>query len=313
MTQYRKILLIADATMQRSAAFDEASWLAQATGATLHIALFDYNELIASVDAIDAQAMLLARDAYLQQHKTWLEQEASALRSRGLTVTTEVQWLRHPRDEILTHVREMGADIVVKGVHLEPLLQRFLYAPLDWQLLRLCPVPLLLVNGSVHSAPKRIIAAVDPVADDAQSQAMSDKIIRTALALALQCDAEVHLVYAYGALSDVALMTSSTLPLVNGGIYQQLHDSRLAAFAALADAHGVPAERRHFLPGVPALAIAEFAMKDKDDIIVLGTTQRTRLDRFVMGSTAERVLSYAPCNVLAVKPDAVAAASGDVG
>jgi nucleotide-binding universal stress UspA family protein len=42
------------------------------------------------------------------------------------------------------------------------------------------------------------------------------------------------------------------------------------------------------------------------DLIVLGTHGRTGLDRFMMGSVAERVARRVPCPILLVKPKALA-------
>ncbi len=300
MHQTRRILLIADAELRRSADYEAAAWLAQKTGAALHIVAFDFNQLIASMQRVDASAMALARDAYLRQHREWLAQEASVLRSRGIDVTYEVNWEPHPRDEILMHVKESGADLVIKAAHADPLVRRLLFSPLDWQLMHRTPVPLILVNGSVHPVPRRVIVAVDTGLALPDVQAHNDTIIRTALALALQCDIELHLATAFDAAPQLALTASSTLPMVDGALYQQLYDASEAAFTALADAHGVPAERRHFLLGNPALTIAGLAIERANDIIVVGASQGTRVERLFVGSTAERILSYAPCNVMVV-------------
>ena len=56
--------------------------------------------------------------------------------------------------------------------------------------------------------------------------------------------------------------------------------------------------------GIPAKVIAHFAWKKGADMIVVGTHGRTGLVRVLMGSTAEKLLREAPCQVLVVKPHA---------
>ena len=57
----------------------------------------------------------------------------------------------------------------------------------------------------------------------------------------------------------------------------------------------------HQLIGTPSVQICEAAMKYGADLIVLGTHGRTGLDHILLGSTAERVLTMAPCPVLTVR------------
>ena len=39
------------------------------------------------------------------------------------------------------------------------------------------------------------------------------------------------------------------------------------------------------------------------DLVVMGAVSRSGLKRLALGSTAERVLDFLPCDVLVVKPD----------
>src|SRR5262249_45837619 len=48
--------------------------------------------------------------------------------------------------------------------------------------------------------------------------------------------------------------------------------------------------------------IVQLASDMAADLIIVGTHGRTGIERFVLGSVAERVLRYAPCPVLVVKP-----------
>lgn len=76
--------------------------------------------------------------------------------------------------------------------------------------------------------------------------------------------------------------------------FQELSDYRGALPAVFADAPPV------VLEGYPAERILETARADDVDLIVLGAKEVSRLERFMLGSTAERVLSEAPCSVLLV-------------
>lgn len=55
--------------------------------------------------------------------------------------------------------------------------------------------------------------------------------------------------------------------------------------------------------GSPSETIVEYAGNHGIDMIVMGTQGRTGLDRYLLGSTAARVLRRAELPVLTVKPD----------
>jgi universal stress protein A len=60
--------------------------------------------------------------------------------------------------------------------------------------------------------------------------------------------------------------------------------------------------------GHVARAVLEFAKENAIDLIVMGTHGRTGLAHVVMGSVAERVVRLAPCPVLTLRAETVAAA-----
>jgi nucleotide-binding universal stress UspA family protein len=55
------------------------------------------------------------------------------------------------------------------------------------------------------------------------------------------------------------------------------------------------------LRGIPHEGILKFAQEKNIDLIVIATHGRKGLDRFLFGSTAEKVVRYAPCPVLTVR------------
>jgi nucleotide-binding universal stress UspA family protein len=58
---------------------------------------------------------------------------------------------------------------------------------------------------------------------------------------------------------------------------------------------------RIVLTGVPYQEIMNCAVKNKIDMIIIGTHGRTGIDRILFGSTAAQVVRNAPCPVLTVR------------
>ena len=50
-------------------------------------------------------------------------------------------------------------------------------------------------------------------------------------------------------------------------------------------------------------AIYDHAKESKTDLVVLGTRGKTDLRALLFGTTAEKVISHAPCSILAIKPE----------
>jgi nucleotide-binding universal stress UspA family protein len=81
----------------------------------------------------------------------------------------------------------------------------------------------------------------------------------------------------------------------------QKTEEYIAGIQKLADAHGI--KSRGFVrdSAEPYNIIAEIAQQEQIGLILVGSHGRTGLKRFLMGSTAERVIAQAPCPVLVVK------------
>jgi nucleotide-binding universal stress UspA family protein len=73
-------------------------------------------------------------------------------------------------------------------------------------------------------------------------------------------------------------------------------------FAAFLSEAGLPAARQVLVPinGTPARTILECARAEDADLVVVGTSQKTGIKRFLLGSVAEDVLGDAECVVLVV-------------
>ncbi len=302
MGQYERLLLVADQTLHQSAAMLRAIALAKASGAALDVRAFVEPVPIThlweeKIDDVDAQR-------YQRRYRRWVADELEQLSNQGLDGTVDVVFSSHPLLDILKTVHVLKPDLLIKDVRLEPALKRVFITPLDCHLLRECPIPVHLVNQIRYALPHRVVAAVDPFDPDTQISGLNDVIIRSANALALQCDVPLHLLCAY----DLSAAFNGEAPVVNGGwnedLANELRQTLHQAFVALADRHGVPPERRHFVMGHPVQVINEFVEQYLADVVVMGTVHRVGIER-VIGSTTERALYSLPGSILAVRKEPV--------
>ncbi|WP_445577971.1 Universal stress protein E [Pseudomonas sp. E141] len=296
MSQYQRLLLILNPAQRHSPALHHAAALTAASGAHLHVSALVPS--LGILKLLEQEPRDEARQNYLQDHRHWLEEEADKMRRRGLRVTTQVDWVDGMDEQILQHVTQIQPDLLIKQVQHEPLLKRAFLTPLDWRLLRQCPVPTYLVGATGHALPRKVVAAVDPSSDFAQNSGLNDRIIREAIGLALQCDAELHLVHAYE-VSSVYLGDVGGGGLTLKQLSNELRRSLEKTFLELANLFGVPAERRHFVLGHPVSALSEFALEHEVDVVVMGRSQKGGAHG-LLGSTTEHILYQVSCSVLAV-------------
>jgi universal stress protein E len=211
-------------------------------------------------------------------------------------VTAEVTWAEDMKQDILDHVTEMQPDLLIKEVEHVSALKRAFFTPLDWHLLRQCPIPVYLVGGSGHALPRKVVAAVDVSDLQPANSELNERIIQQASNLALQCDAELHLLYACD-LSNVYLADMGGLALSD--LTKEMRTTDEQTFLKLAGRYGVPSDRRHFVLGHPVSALSDFANDQHVDVIVMGRVQYHGLEK-LLGSTTEHILYQVSCSVLAV-------------
>ena len=294
MSQYQRLLLIAGPAMRHTPALERAAAIAEATGAALHITVFIEDSSLLGLKSAGAHF----REICQQENETWLKDEADLIRGRGVMVSTEVLVTRTALQEILRHVAEMRPDVVIKDVQHESALKRVFITPLDWHLLRECPVPVHLVSEVRCPLPRVVVAAVDPSRPETHITGINDRIIQAANGLSMQCSAELHLLHAYD-LSQTHISDAGAGAVTMPGFSSDVRKSLQKSFIALADHYGVPTERQHFVEGPPGKALADFAAHHRADVIVMGNAHRKGLGKWV-GSTTEHVLYQVPCNILAV-------------
>jgi universal stress protein E len=296
MSQYQRLLLIINPALRHSPAINRAAALAKVSGATLHIAALI--KPVESLLLLEKNIQEKVRESYFKDHSEWLKDEATRMRVRGIDVTTEVTWADDTEYEILQHVTKIQPDLLIKDVQHEPAIKRAFITPMDWYLLRECPVPVYLVGTTGHTLPHKIVAAVDPSRPELQESGLNDRIIQEANSLALQCDAELHLLHAYD-VSSVYLGDAGGGGLALTNLTKELRSVLEKSFLTLADHYGVPADRRHFILGQPVSVLAEFASQHQVDVIVMGRIHRHGLEKLI-GSTTEHILYQASCSILAV-------------
>ena len=134
-----------------------------------------------------------------------------------------------------------------------------------------------------------------PVDGSAPSEAAADHAIR----LARDADATLSVV----SVVDVEALSAAKLDteaLLDG--YEAEAERHVAAVADRARESGVDVETA-VIRGAPSRAILDRAEAVDADLVVMGSHGRRGLERYLLGSTTERVLRLSPAPVLVLRSD----------
>lgn len=130
----------------------------------------------------------------------------------------------------------------------------------------------------------------------------SAKAFITAVALAKATHADMtilHVLVPFTPLVPEQYIGGTTLDQLNSDA-QRWGQQQLAKLTAKAKNGGLRAGGLT-MTGDPAEQIVRAARTKRADLIVLGTHGRTGLNRFFVGSVAQRVIASAPCPVVTVR------------
>jgi universal stress protein E len=300
MATYRSIMLLLRHSEAPSPALARARALAMATGAGVHLFLIEHEAGIEAVAHVSRDVARLAQEAFLRERSTWLQARATAMRADGIDAQAHVIWGTPAHELLIDKVLELKPDLVIKDIERQSLPRRLLLMPLDWKLLRLCPAPLMLVGGQRPPMPRRAVVAIDPVTEAHAAGRLNQRLVEAARALpAIET---VDLAHAYEPVAALAIGEPLGSAVWLSEVSDSLRTIGERALNEFAGAQGVAPRQRHLLGGPPAQSLPALVERLDADLLVLGTVQRRGLERLIIGSTAERILQHAGCDILAVKP-----------
>jgi nucleotide-binding universal stress UspA family protein len=147
--------------------------------------------------------------------------------------------------------------------------------------------------NSVHNLGQSVYQNILVPTDGSEP---SQRAAKHAIDLADRYDATIHTLY----VIEAATLTPD---LDTAALYDELESiGRRATDDVVKDAEraGLDSVREEITRGHASSRIVEYIGDQEIDLVVMGTHGRTGLDRFLIGSVAEKVLRQSPVPVLSV-------------
>ncbi len=303
MSRISKILVVADPTTAEQPALTRALDIARTLNARLEVFACVYDQYISGERFFDSRGLEKSRASMVEHTIAALEEMVDARNCAGVEIAYAARW-DNPLDEgIVRQVLHTGADLLVKDTHHHAPLKRSLFSNTDWNLIRTCPCPVLLVKPDTAFPYAHIAAAVDPTHEHDKPAALDSVIIAVACELARESAAELHIAHTFLPVS--AAVCASAVPGaviypvdISEEVIEQGH--REALVKLIGQSPRQP-DHVHMLAGRTSEVLVDLVVEKGIDLMVMGVVARNRLKRIFLGSTAERVLEHLSCDVLVVK------------
>ena len=302
MLKYRNILVYIDPTQEQQPALQRAVEIAekeQSAKITLFLCCYDLTYEMTSLSSMEERQSM--QSLVIRDNKEWLYTLAAPYQEKGLTIDCQVHWHNRPFQAAIQVILKEGYDLLIKSTHPHSRLSAILFTPTDWNLLRKCPVPLLLVKATSWPENSNILCAIDCKSiQDTEHHDLNETILTEANDIAAMIKSNIHLVNAYPSPPMNIMMELPEFdPIHYEDGLKKFHQKTLNDYA---EKYKIPQQNIHLHQGLPEDVISEVANEINAELVIMGTVGRSGLGLALLGHTAEQVIDKLDSDLLALKP-----------
>ncbi|MDJ0654207.1 MAG: universal stress protein [Xanthomonadales bacterium] len=284
-------------------ALEAAMALAHASGKA-RVLLFHnlYHKNFLEEDAPNDEMLAEARELLIADRRAKLTAIADKL-SNGIRVEVQTLWSAEGGLELTRFAKEQSADLVVAVTQPRTRWQRLTLGNEDWQLIRYCPAPLLLVRAGSAKTYSHAMAAIDPLHADDKPASLDHRILDAAAVLCSLNQARLDVINVVPPVLAAAPSVAEPLVATDMAAQKaatQAHQNRVGE---LVKKHGLEGAHIEVMVGDPADQIVDYAASEQCDLLIMGAVSRSALGRLLIGNTAEKVLDSVDCDLFIVKSE----------
>lgn len=257
----------------------------------------------AKLDEMTDDSQVTADEPALKRHLRWLQAYLN-INAMGYDVTARVIPPQETGKGITAVAREVGADFIIKAADKHKFFGSVLNPPLDLQLLRHAPVPVLVAKDHIWHPTGTIAVALD-MSDpsDLQLRQLNVRLLREAQELSQITHCTIHLL---NSIAPVVPPSSIDMPGFTPDLVgdEALKEScrNVLAFAAR---HRISPDHCHIREGQADSVIPSMCTELNPTCLFIGTSARKGLALALVGNICERVVDELSCDVAVITPKAV--------
>ncbi len=276
----------------------EIAWLFGADVVLYHAC---YESSLSGGVLFDSAHLAAARRDHVARAVSGLKAMAGLLGGSELQIRVRAEWTQSIPEAVARAATREGADIVVAEPRYRATRRHRGLSRIDWEVARLCPVPLLLARSAAPYSKPRVLAAVDPGAHGLRVSALDTGIAAMASAVAAATNGEVRLIHC---MRDPSLALA-----IRPAAVRRERQRVKTMMRHLARGAGISAKDVRIARGNPVEKLIDAVATEDADILVMGTIVRGPVRQMLIGSTTEQLMHVAPCDMLLVKPNSFRLAS----
>jgi|TARA_B110000008_G_scaffold62230_1_gene62080 universal stress protein E len=300
MLDINHILVVLDNEHPEQHAFDRALALASSVNADITILGSCYEAYCEDSSSLEIETKNKIKDALMNNCQLWLDGFVDEAQKQGIEISTEVHWQKNLHNAVMESLNTKDFDLVIKGTKAHKGIIDRVFTHSDWNLLRHCPAPVLLVKSSKPWANNRILASIDATSHDEGHRLINENILDFAEHLSDHFSTDLHLVNSYPMVAlAFAMVPEVTAP---DDIQKYITEQHKDECERYAKKYNINDDHIHITEGDPDDVVEVMAKEIEADLIVIGTVAREGLSGVLLGNTAERIVDRVACDVLVIKP-----------
>lgn len=290
-----RVLVHIDTAHISDALIEKVMMLAQQKGTSIELFSCCYNQSLHRSYIFDDEAEKHAIAGYLHQEEAKLIQLAEQLEAQGGRVSYDVTWNRNVAEGLIRKALRYRADVVIFpiGRHSQG---HYLFRQGDWQLIAECPIPLLLMREQKWAVHPRVAALVDPFHHCDEPQQLDNEVLKGLQALSELLIAEQHVVHSFTTIPQAAIFDEH-LTVDYAAMQEKVKHKHTEVLQGMVGDNAI----LHLEQGDVHVVIPAFAKRESINLLVMGSIARGFLDRFLLGSSVERIVDHVECDVLLMK------------
>ncbi len=296
MKNLRSILVVLDKPKHPQTALERARKLATAAGAHMHLVSFCWLAMTEQESVFDTHQRRALKQGVMHEREAWLRDLVLDAGLSAADISTKVVWTSDIAGWVAEHAQPPEVDLVVKSIrHRSGTLLR---KPIDWQLLRSCPAPLLLTDSRETIRTGKVLATIDLRHTDEKHQRMNRQVLDAAQTMTKLLDGE---------LASAHVVETVHLPpgldiMADGQLIDQARSRLSELMEATVAPHDLAQSALHMVVGTVGSALNELVEREGIELVVVGTSAQRGIGATMLGSTAERILSKVDSDLLAIHP-----------